>query len=76
MGRSATNETLRALGLSTIGDLLRLPRDAFARRFGTGRLDDLDRALGIRGDPQPLYVPPAHFSARWNCRPMSARPRS
>ena len=59
-----TNETLRALGLSTIGDLLRLPRDAFARRFGTGRLDDLDRALGVRSDPQPLYEPPAHFSAR------------
>jgi len=61
---AVTNETLRALGLSTIGDLLRLPRDAFARRFGTGRLDGLDRALGVRSDPQPLYVPPAHFSAR------------
>ena len=61
---AVTNETLRALGLSAIGDLLRLPRDAFARRFGTGRLDDLDRALGMRSTPQPLYVPPAHFSAR------------
>jgi protein ImuB len=61
---AVTNETLRALGLATIGDLLALPRDAFARRFGTGRLDDLDRALGMRSAPQPLYEPPAHFSAR------------
>ena len=60
----ATNETLHALGLATIGDLLRLPRDAFAKRFGAARLDDLDRALGARADPQPLYEPPAHFHAR------------
>jgi protein ImuB len=61
---AVTNETLRTLGLSAIGDLLRLPRDAFARRFGTERLDDLDRALGARSAPQPLYELPAHFSAR------------
>jgi protein ImuB len=60
----AANETLHALGLATIGDLLRLPRDAFARRFGAERLDDLDRALGVRADPQPLYVPPARFHAQ------------
>ncbi|HTN50229.1 MAG TPA: DNA polymerase Y family protein [Burkholderiaceae bacterium] len=59
-----TNETLRALGLATIGDLLALPRDAFARRFGAGRLADLDRALGTRSDPQPLYEPPARFHAQ------------
>ena len=60
----ATNETLRALGLATIGDLLALPRDAFARRFGATRLDDLDRVRGVRSDPQPLYQPPARFDAR------------
>ncbi len=60
---AATNETLHALGLATIGDLLRLPRDAFARRFGAARLDDLDRVLGVRADPQPLYEPPARFAA-------------
>ena len=60
----ATNETLRALGLATIGDLLALPRDAFARRFGAARLDDLDRVRGVRSDPQPLYEPPARFDAR------------
>jgi protein ImuB len=61
---AATNETLHALGLATIGDLLRLPRDAFAKRFGAARLDDLDRALGVRADPQPLFVPPARFAAQ------------
>jgi protein ImuB len=61
---AATSETLRALGLATIGDLLRLPREAFAQRFGSERLDDLDRVLGVRADPQPLFVPPARFTAR------------
>jgi protein ImuB len=56
-------DTLRTLGLATIGDLLRLPRDAFARRFGTPPLDDLDRALGQRPDPQPLFAPPEFFDA-------------
>ena len=60
----ATNETLHALGLAKIGDLSQLPRDAFARRFGAERLDDLDRALGARADPQPLFVPPARFHAQ------------
>jgi protein ImuB len=59
-----TTSTLHALGLATIGDLLRLPRDAFARRFGAACLDDLDRALGRRADPQPLYEPPARFASR------------
>jgi len=60
----ATNETLHALGLAKVGDLLALPRDAFARRFGTRRLEDLDRALGVRADPQPLFAPPARFHAQ------------
>jgi protein ImuB len=61
---ATTHETLRALGLATLGDLLALPRDAFARRFGAARLEALDCALGRRTAPQPLYVPPAHFAAR------------
>jgi len=53
--------TLRALGLATIGDLLALPRDAFARRFGADRLAELDRVLGRAPDPQPVFQPPARF---------------
>jgi protein ImuB len=59
-----TTRTLHALGLATIGQVLGLPRDAFARRFGTHRLDDLDRALGLQPDPQPAFLPPAQFAAR------------
>src|SRR5882757_787002 len=58
-----TARTLHTLGLATIGEVLGLPRDAFARRFGAGRLDDLDRALGLRPDPQPAFSPPAQFAA-------------
>jgi len=59
-----TTRALHALGLATIGQLLALPRDAFARRFGADRLDHLDRALGLRPDPQPSFSPPARFAAR------------
>jgi protein ImuB len=59
-----TYDTLRALGLSTIGDLLALPRDAFAKRFGAARLDEFDRLLARRADPQPAYVPPERFAAK------------
>jgi protein ImuB len=59
-----TTSTLHALGLATIGDLLQLPRDAFAKRFGAACIDDLDRALGRRADPQRFYEPPARFASR------------
>jgi protein ImuB len=59
----ATAGTLHALGLATIGDLLALPRASFARRFGRARLDDLDRLLARRADPQPMYAPPERFAA-------------
>jgi len=59
----AALDTLRALGLATIGDLLALPRASFARRFGRERLDDLDRLLARRADPQSLYTPPERFAA-------------
>ncbi len=53
---------LHALGLAALGDLLRLPREAFARRFGAARLDDLDRLLGRAPDPQPPFTPAARFA--------------
>jgi protein ImuB len=55
---------LQALGLATIGDILALPRDAFARRFGTAALLDLDRVLGRIADPQAPFHPPEQFTAR------------
>jgi protein ImuB len=61
---AATTAALQALGLATIADVLALPRDAFARRFGAAVLTDLDRVLGRLADPQPPFCPPPNFAAR------------
>ena len=57
------NEQLYRLGVRSIADCLRLPRDGFARRFGPTRLEDLDRALGRIPDPRPGFVAPRRFRA-------------
>jgi protein ImuB len=46
------NVRLVAMGVRTLGELLRLPRAGFARRFGPAQLADLDRLLGRRADPR------------------------
>jgi protein ImuB len=43
---------LAAMGVRTLGELLRLPRAGFARRFGPAQLADVDRLLGRRADPR------------------------
>ncbi len=58
-----TVDTLHALGLRTLRDLLQLPRDGVNRRFGSGLLADVDRALGRLPDPQPAFEPPERFFA-------------
>jgi protein ImuB len=59
-----TLEALHAIGVRTVGELVALPRDGLARRFGQALLDDLDRAHGRFADPRAFYVPPARFHAR------------
>ncbi|MHB1529524.1 MAG: Y-family DNA polymerase [Acidiferrobacteraceae bacterium] len=58
-----TRETLQRLGdlgIRQVGDCLRLPREGLRRRFP--ELPDLlDRAHGIRPDPQSLYIPAPRF---------------
>ena len=54
-------ETLSGIGVRTIGELLALPRDGVARRFGQALLDETDRALGGQPDPQPPFVPPERY---------------
>ena len=61
---SATIDTLHALGLRTLGDLLALPREGLNKRFGTALLEQLDRVLGERPDPQVLFTPPLQFETR------------
>jgi len=46
------NARLLAMGVRTLGELMRLPRAGFARRFGPQMLADLDRLLGRRADPR------------------------
>nr|WP_274522871.1 DNA polymerase Y family protein [Ectothiorhodospira haloalkaliphila] len=54
-------ERLRGLGVRTLGDLLRLPRDGLARRLGPELLRELDRLRGWSPDPLPRFNPPARF---------------
>ena len=54
-------DTLTGIGVHTIADVLALPRDGVARRFGQRLLDEIDRARGIQPDPRPLFVPPERY---------------
>jgi protein ImuB len=56
-------EVLVHMGLNTVGDCVRLPREGFARRLGPQYRRELDQAFGRHPEPQELYVPPARFSA-------------
>lgn len=57
----AVCESLSGMGVSTISDCLRLPREGFARRFGPQRLLELDRALGRLPDPRTSWRAPERF---------------
>jgi len=57
----AALNTLSGLGVRTIGEMLALPREGAARRFGQALLDEVDRALGVLPDPRPLFVPPERY---------------
>jgi len=50
-------QDLQKIGIATVGECLRLPRDGFARRFGPQLLEDLDRALGRLPDLRRIHVP-------------------
>ncbi|MDH4260474.1 MAG: DNA polymerase Y family protein, partial [Gammaproteobacteria bacterium] len=56
--------TLARLGIRNVADLVRLPRDGFARRFGQARLDELDEGLGRRRQPRRRHVVPERFDER------------
>ena len=57
-------DRLDGMGVRQLGDLLRLPRDGLARRFGQQSLLYLDRMLGRCPHPQELYQPPQAFRRR------------
>jgi protein ImuB len=57
-------DTLLGMGLHTLGELRRLPRDGLARRCGEGLLDELDRARGDSADPRDWLSLEPDFEAR------------
>jgi protein ImuB len=61
---TAVLDALGKIGMRTLGECRRLPRDGVARRFGESLLDELDRAFGDRCDPRPPWVAPDVHSAR------------
>lgn len=60
---TSISESIAAMGVKTVGDCLRLPREGFARRFGPQRLLQLDRALGRLPDPRASWRSPERFCA-------------
>ncbi len=58
---------LESMGVRSCGEALRLPRAGFARRFGRGILEDLDRLVGRRPDLRRPFV--AREAFRGRCEP-------
>ena len=55
---------LKGMGITQVGDCLRLPRDGLARRLGLTFVQQLDQALGRMPDLRAPFVPPATFYSR------------
>jgi protein ImuB len=64
-----TLETMETMGVRTVGDCLRLPRDGFARRFGRDLLAQLDRATGRRPEPRAAFAASEKFATRRELEP-------
>ena len=60
----ASLETLAAIGVESIGDLVALPRDGVARRFGQALLDEIDRALGRLPDARAAFIAPERYEGQ------------
>ncbi len=57
-------QLLRSMGVTRMGELLRLPRAGLARRLGVAAVQDLDIALGRQSAPRRAFVPRERFRAR------------
>jgi len=67
-----TLQSLGTMGVHTVGECLRLPRDGFARRFEPNMRVELDRALGRARDPRAAFVAAERFAARRDLEPELA----
>ena len=54
---------LASMGITTLAQLLELPRDALAKRFGTGLVEYLKKLMGESPDLLPTWKVPEHFEA-------------
>jgi protein ImuB len=61
----ASLELLVSMGIYTVGDCLRLPRDGWARRFGAGLLRELDEATGRVPQLRRGFQRAQRFNARF-----------
>ena len=57
---------LQGIGITELGDCLRLPREGFAKRFGCERLLQLDRALGRLADPRRAHRKAERFRLEYD----------
>ncbi|HEY2464187.1 MAG TPA: DNA polymerase Y family protein [Steroidobacteraceae bacterium] len=57
-------QTLRAMGVTNVGELLRLPRAGLARRLGPALVQDLDIALARQAAPRRAFVRRERFLER------------
>jgi protein ImuB len=57
-------QTLRAMGVTRVGELLRLPRSGLARRLSPAVVQDLDIALARQSAPRRAFVPRERFRER------------
>lgn len=58
------HEALVRLGVRTLGELRRLPRDGLARRFEPQVLAELDEAFGLVPTPRRRHASPERFQER------------
>ena len=59
----STQKMLREMGVGTLGECIRLPRDGLARRIGPEKLRELDQGFGMQPEPREFYRPPKCFHA-------------
>ena len=57
-------QTLNAMGVTKVGELLRLPRAGLTRRLGSALVQALDIAVGSQPAPRRAFIPKERFRAR------------
>jgi len=57
-------QTLRALGITRVGEMLRLPRGGLARRLSPAVVRDLDIAVARQAAPRRAFIPRERFRER------------